>query len=106
MCGICWIGILLGLILVLTILLLSCSRDRSLCCSWASLRTRRSPWGVARDDLSRLSPADKSHITTDIQRVYSLLILEWIKYMEYLKTHYPYLFSLAMQKNPFDESAR
>jgi len=25
--------------------------------------------------------------------------------MEYLKNHYPYLFSLAMRKNPFDDSA-
>jgi hypothetical protein len=25
--------------------------------------------------------------------------------MEYLKNHYPYLFNLAMRKNPFDESA-
>jgi len=33
------------------------------------------------------------------------LMLEWITYMEYLKIHYPYLFSLAMRKNPFDESA-
>jgi hypothetical protein len=25
--------------------------------------------------------------------------------MEYLRAHYPYLFSLAMRKNPFDTSA-
>jgi len=25
--------------------------------------------------------------------------------MEYLKDHYPYLFHLAMRKNPFDSSA-
>jgi hypothetical protein len=59
----------------------------------------------ARGDLSALPPADKSHLTTDIKRVYSQLIIEWIKYMEYLKIHYPYLFNLAMRKNPFDESA-
>jgi len=59
----------------------------------------------ARGDLSALPPADVSHLTTDITRVYSQLILEWVKYMEYLKTHYPYLFSLAMRKNPFDPSA-
>jgi hypothetical protein len=59
----------------------------------------------SRDDLSILPPSDKSHLTSDIQRVYTRLILEWIKYMEYLKIHYPYLFSLAMRKNPFDESA-
>jgi len=59
----------------------------------------------SRGDLSALPPADKSHLTTDIKRVYSQLIVGWIRYMEYLKLHYPYLFSLAMRKNPFDESA-
>jgi hypothetical protein len=59
----------------------------------------------ARDDLSTLPPSDKSHLTTDIQRAYTQLIHEWIIYMEYLKNHYPYLFNLAMRKNPFDESA-
>lgn len=59
----------------------------------------------ARGDLSALPPADKSHLTTDIQRAYTQLIHEWIIYMEYLKNHYPYLFNLAMRKNPFDESA-
>ena len=59
----------------------------------------------ARGDLSLLPLSDKSHLTTDIQRAYTQLIREWIKYMEYLKNHYPYLFSLAMRKNPFDESA-
>jgi len=59
----------------------------------------------ARGDLSSLPPADENHLTSDIRRVYELLILEWVKYMEYLKVHYPYLFSLAMRKNPFDVSA-
>jgi hypothetical protein len=59
----------------------------------------------ARGDLSLLPPSDISHLSNDIQRVYAQLIREWIKYMEYLKDHYPYLFSLAMRKNPFDESA-
>jgi hypothetical protein len=59
----------------------------------------------ARSDLSGLPGADAAHLSTDIQRVYSQLILEWISYMEYLKLHYPYLFSLAMRKNPFDASA-
>jgi hypothetical protein len=59
----------------------------------------------ARGDLSALPPADVSHLTIDIKRVYTQLTLEWVKYMEYLKAHYPYLFSLAMRKNPFDASA-
>jgi hypothetical protein len=59
----------------------------------------------ARKNLSALPPADISHLSTDIQRVYALLVPEWLKYMEYLKNQYPYLFSLAMRTNPFDESA-
>jgi hypothetical protein len=59
----------------------------------------------ARQDLSALPPADINHLSSDIQRVYALLVPEWLKYMEYLKNQYPYLFSLAMRTNPFDESA-
>jgi len=59
----------------------------------------------ARGDLSASPLSDKSHLAKDIERVYSCLIPEWLKYMEYLKKNYPYLFSLAMRQNPFDESA-
>ena len=59
----------------------------------------------ARGDLSTLPRPDQAHLASDICRAYSLLVLEWLKYMEYLKDHYPYLFSLAMRMNPFDESA-
>jgi hypothetical protein len=37
--------------------------------------------------------------------VYSRLVPEWMSYMEYLKGHYPYLFSLALRSNPFDPAA-
>jgi len=59
----------------------------------------------ARDDLISLPTRDQAHLAMDIQRVYSQLIPEWLKYMEYLKIHYPYLFSLAIRKNPFDRYA-
>jgi hypothetical protein len=59
----------------------------------------------ARGDLLGLPPADIAHLGTDISRVYERLVPEWLKYMEYLKDHYPYLFSLAMRTNPFDENA-
>jgi len=52
-----------------------------------------------------LPPADLHHLSVDIQRVYALLVPEWLKYMSYLKDHYPYLFNLAMRTNPFDDSA-
>jgi hypothetical protein len=59
----------------------------------------------ARGDLSDLPSSDLAHLATDIQRVYSRLVPEWMSYMEYLKAHYPYLFSLAMRSNPFDPAA-
>ncbi|MDO8841383.1 hypothetical protein [Methanocalculus sp.] len=59
----------------------------------------------SRGDLSGLPPADIAHLTNDIRRVYDMLTPEWVDYMQYLKSHYPYLFSLAMRKNPFDEHA-
>ena len=46
----------------------------------------------ARGDLSQLPQSDRIHLTTDIQRAYTQLIRESIRYMEYLKNHYPYLF--------------
>ena len=51
-----------------------------------------------------LPATDVMHISGDIRRVYSRLVLEWVDYMEYQKKHYPYLFSLAMRMNPFDEN--
>lgn len=58
-----------------------------------------------RGDLTNLPPADLAHLSVDIGRVYERLIPEWLKYMEYLKDSYPFLFSLAMRQNPFDTAA-
>jgi len=59
----------------------------------------------ARDTFSGLPTDDTGHLAIDLRRVYSRLIPEWLRYMEYLQDHYPYLFHLAMRKNPFDASA-
>ena len=59
----------------------------------------------ARGDLSALPRSDQMHLAADIQRVYSRLVPEWVSYMEYLRDHYPYLYSLAMRTNPFDPAA-
>lgn len=59
----------------------------------------------ARDNLSGLPTDDRGHLAVDFQRVYSRLIPEWLRYMEYLQADYPFLFHLAMRKNPFDASA-
>jgi hypothetical protein len=60
---------------------------------------------AARDGLTDLPGADYAHLSGDINRVYGLLIVEWLTYMSHLKKHYPYLFSLAMRINPFDSNA-
>ncbi len=59
----------------------------------------------SRDDITDLPTTDRAHLAVDIRRVYDMLTPEWVEYMRYLKSHYPYLFSLAMRKNPFDENA-
>lgn len=60
---------------------------------------------LARENLRDLPQTDYAHLSVDLNRVYRLLIIEWLTYMQYLKHLYPYLFSLAMRKNPFDETA-
>jgi hypothetical protein len=59
----------------------------------------------ARKDLASLPHSDRVHLERDANRVYCALISEWLRYMEHIHCHYPYLFSLAMRTNPFDESA-
>lgn len=58
-----------------------------------------------REDIVNLPPSDYQHLTGDIKRVYGLLVRQWLDYMKYLKSNYPYLFSLAMRTNPFDKEA-
>ena len=58
-----------------------------------------------RDNFSSLPDTDINHLSVDIRRVYSLLAIEWVLYMKYMKTNYPYLFSLSMRTNPFDKDA-
>jgi voltage-gated potassium channel len=60
---------------------------------------------MARDRLDQLPPTDYEHLSVDINRVYAVLIIEWLSYMNYLKQNYPYFFSLAMRTNPFDANA-
>lgn len=57
----------------------------------------------SRDSLDALPENDLEHLCTDIKRAYQLLIFEWVYYMHYLKREYPYLFSLAVRKSPFND---
>lgn len=58
-----------------------------------------------RGSLNGLPETDYQHLAGDMKRAYHLLIVEWLNYMKHLKTDYPYLFSLAVRTNPFDENA-
>jgi hypothetical protein len=58
-----------------------------------------------RDNVDQIPESDSRHLSGDVARGYSLLVTQWLDYMKYLKENYPYLFSLAMRTNPFDENA-
>jgi len=59
----------------------------------------------ARDDVYHLPSTDCDHLGNDINRVYGLLVHQWLDYMRHLKENYPYLFSFTMRTNPFDQQA-
>jgi hypothetical protein len=58
-----------------------------------------------RNSLDQLHQLDMEHLSGDIKRVYTHIIQEWLSYMEHMKNHYPYLFSLAVRMNPFDSNS-
>jgi len=58
-----------------------------------------------RKDVRQLPNTDRGHLAGDIKRAYVLLVHQWLDYMKHLKDNYPYLFSLAMRTNPFDQNA-
>jgi len=58
-----------------------------------------------REDVRRLPHTDYQHLAGDVTRAYVLLVHEWLEYMKHLKNNFPYLFSLAMRTNPFDQEA-
>lgn len=56
-----------------------------------------------RGNLGELTAADYAHLSTDILRAYKILILEWLNYIKYLKAEYPFLYTIAVRKNPFGD---
>lgn len=53
-----------------------------------------------RTDIENLTNNDVKHLQGDLERAYQLLISEWICYVRHLKSHYKYLYSLAIRLNP------
>jgi voltage-gated potassium channel len=70
---------------------------------WAAVHLRDEL--SARSSFENLPELDLAHLVNDVKRVYSLLMLQWIDYMQYLKVRYPFLFSLALRTNPFVDNA-
>jgi hypothetical protein len=59
-----------------------------------------------RRDLGALPATDLAHLAGDVQRVFPILIAEWLSYLRHLQEDYPYLYSLAGRTNPFNPDAR
>jgi hypothetical protein len=59
----------------------------------------------SREDFSALPESDIRHLAGDVTRAYGLLAAEWVQHMRYLKERYPYLWSIAVRKNPFADNA-
>jgi voltage-gated potassium channel len=57
-----------------------------------------------RQSLSDLPGTDTAHLAFDAQRVYGPLAKQWLEYIYLLRKVRPYLFSLAVRTNPFDEA--
>jgi hypothetical protein len=58
-----------------------------------------------RATVKDLPAKDYKHLSGDIKRAYQLLVREWLSHMEHLKQEYPYLFSLSVRTNPFNQEA-
>lgn len=54
-----------------------------------------------RKDFSQLPASDLQHLCGDAERVYRLLLPQWLDYLQHLSKDYPYLYSLQVRVNPF-----
>ena len=60
----------------------------------------------ARTSLEGLPQSDLDHLSGDMKRAHTHLLIEWLSYMRHLRMDYPYLFSLAVRMNPMNPEAR
>jgi hypothetical protein len=60
---------------------------------------------AARPNTTSLPEPDMRHLQIDIERIYKLMVSQWVAYMRYLGQNYPFLFSFALRTNPFDTNA-
>jgi len=69
---------------------------------WATIHLRDEL--MYRESLVNLPESDVAHLANDAKRAYILLATQWTNHMSYLKSRYPYLFSLALRTNPYIEN--
>jgi hypothetical protein len=58
---------------------------------------------VSREALGELPNSDYRHLAGDVERIYRLIVPEWLDYMSCLAATYTYLHSFAIRTNPFAE---
>lgn len=58
----------------------------------------------ARPQLHGLPLSDEAHIGMDVGRAFTALVAEWLDYVQHLRAHYPYLFSLVLRTHPLQEN--
>jgi voltage-gated potassium channel len=56
---------------------------------------------ISRKSFAKLTKVDMEHLANDTKRAYNSLSKRWVDHLRHLKRSYPYLFSLAIRKNPF-----
>jgi len=56
---------------------------------------------ATRGDPAGFSAPDAAHLDSDVQRVLTETLVNWVCHMEHLKKEYPYLFRLELRRNPF-----
>lgn len=59
----------------------------------------------ARPSLAGLPESDLEHLSGDMKRAHTHLLIQWVSYMWHLKRDYPYLYSLAVRTNPMNPDA-
>jgi hypothetical protein len=59
-----------------------------------------------RSSFDTLPESDVNHLKGDAVRAFKLVVTEWLEYMKHLKANYPYLYSIAIRTNPFNEDSR
>jgi hypothetical protein len=59
----------------------------------------------ARKNMLTVPDSDLEHLNIDVNRVYELLLREWLHYMKHLNSSYPFLFAFALRTSPLHPAA-